>query len=507
MTTQRAARLGGSLFVMSGLLTLVNNQLPGGEALDLALLNAIGAGAVAMGFIAWFAVPWERLPVRATMSLPFVGLVLIGIANSAGGVTGQSFSAYFILLAAYIGATQPRWTTAWFSLPMAGVYIYALTQRPGTTSAEMWSVADVIPVCILVGEVLAGALATAGAARAESDRRAALLEVTARSARAVSELDPRRVLRAVADASVELGYDGVSLELFDPADGTYRCVESRGLPPRFIGAKHPTDEGITGEVFRQRAQVVVDDYSNDERAHADLRTLGFKVVVGTPIWTDGELIAVLNVGTRCGVHVVPAELEALVLLADQAGHALGMAELYEQEQREHRRYRRESLLDPLSGLGNRRTADQIVETARNGDAIAMLDFDNFKQLNDEHGHSAGDLVIAGLGGFLRTKLRGGDVAARYGGEEFVIVLRRPGLDLVDAIERLRFGWLETNPAATFSVGTAIVRMEEPARAALGRADASLLDAKAAGKNCARHADLLGYEPAGEPALAREAGES
>ena len=99
------------------------------------------------------------------------------------------------------------------------------------------------------------------------------------------------------------------------------------------------------------------------------------------------------------------------------------------------------------------------------------------------------VVLAGLGGFFRTKLRGGDTAARFGGEEFVLVFRRPGLDLPEAVERMRFGWLDTNPMTTFSVGTAIVRIGESPRAALARADSALLDAKAAGKNCARHADL------------------
>lgn len=500
VTSHRAARLGGGLFVASGLLTIGNNYAPASENLDLPLLFGIGGVSIVVGLLSWFAIDWERLDRRASLILPAVALVLLAITGAKAGISGQTFATFFILIAAYIGATQPRWTTLLFSPGIVVAYVAALNARPSTTEQEIWSVTVVVPICVLLGEMLAATLASAQAARAEAARRAELLAVTARAARAVSALEARKVLRAVADAATDLGYEGVALEIFDREQRTYRCMESRGLPEEFVNKTHPSDTGITGEVRRVRGQVVVEDYATDTRALEELHDLGFHLVIGTPIWTGTHMIAVLNVGTMRNVPVEAAELEALVLLADQAGHALELAERHEAERRERERYRREALVDELTGLGNRRHADQLIDTARPGDAIAMLDLDDFKRLNDEQGHAAGDLVLAGLGGFFRTKLRGGDSAARFGGEEFVVIIRRPGLDLPEAVERMRFGWLDTNPMTTFSIGTAVVRIGESPRAALARADAALLEAKVSGKNCARHADLdiLADHPAEAP---------
>ncbi len=82
-----------------------------------------------------------------------------------------------------------------------------------------------------------------------------------------------------------------------------------------------------------------------------------------------------------------------------------------------------SLQDELTGLGNRRGASAALSRVAPGDAIVMLDLDNFKRVNDEFGHAAGDDVLRRLGAFLREMVREGDACARYGGEEFVLVLR------------------------------------------------------------------------------------
>lgn len=495
MTRDRAARLGGTLFVLSGSLTLVNNQMPAAEALDLVLLNSIGLAAVLTGLACWYLIPWHRLPARATLVIPVLALGLVGIAVSVGGVTGQTFSAYFILIAAYIGATQPRLTMVWFSPLFTAVYVWAALNRTDSTSAQVWSVTVVVPVCVLVGEVLSSALGDASRLRSQSERRAELLGIAARSARNVSALETDAVLRAVADAALELGYGSVDVEVFDKAEATYRCVESRGLPATFTDSVHTSDSGITGEVRSLKRQVVWEDYSNHPKALPRIAEIGLKVVIGTPIWAGTHMRAVLNVGSKEAVKVEPAELEALVLLADQAGHALDLAAMFERERQEAQRYRKESMVDPLSGIGSRRHADEIISTARAGDAFALIDLDDFKRVNDNMGHAAGDLVVAALGGFLRTKLRGGDEAARYGGDEFVIALRRPGVELVEAVERLRRGWKLTEPSATFSVGTAIVRRDEAPTAAMDRADAALRRAKAQGKDQAIHADLGPEAPA------------
>ncbi|MDX1934336.1 MAG: histidine kinase N-terminal 7TM domain-containing protein [Capsulimonadales bacterium] len=93
--------------------------------------------------------------------------------------------------------------------------------------------------------------------------------------------------------------------------------------------------------------------------------------------------------------------------------------------------------DPLTGLYNRRFLLQMLEyqlsATRNPISLVMLDIDYFKQINDRHGHAAGDTVITCLAGMLRTQIINPEFACRFGGEEFVVVL--PGVSLREATER------------------------------------------------------------------------
>jgi diguanylate cyclase (GGDEF)-like protein len=87
----------------------------------------------------------------------------------------------------------------------------------------------------------------------------------------------------------------------------------------------------------------------------------------------------------------------------------------------------EALTDPLTALANRRAMDlqlrRCLEEPRSDFALLHLDLDFFKQVNDTHGHAAGDHVLAEVSGILRRDLRRTDIAARIGGDEFLILLR------------------------------------------------------------------------------------
>ena len=155
-----------------------------------------------------------------------------------------------------------------------------------------------------------------------------------------------------------------------------------------------------------------------------------------------------------------------------------------------------AIRDGLTGLYNRRHAlDQLGEAIgkaqQSGEqlAIALLDVDHFKRVNDEHGHLVGDAVLRDLGRVLVDRVRGTDLVGRYGGEEFVVVFRRATasaarsvLDEVRAELADREGTSEI-PRYTFSAGVA----ELPGDGAevttlLARADERLYEAKEAGRN-------------------------
>jgi diguanylate cyclase len=123
-------------------------------------------------------------------------------------------------------------------------------------------------------------------------------------------------------------------------------------------------------------------------------------------------------------------------------------------------------------------------------SLALLDIDDFKVLNDTHGHMAGDNALVHLAKVIRSTVRPTDVVCRYGGEEFVILLPGTGLqDSIVVVSRLqreltkRF-FLHDNQRLllTFSAGVAERRGGETREQTIGRADAAMYQAKRSGKN-------------------------
>lgn len=146
--------------------------------------------------------------------------------------------------------------------------------------------------------------------------------------------------------------------------------------------------------------------------------------------------------------------------------------------------------DPLTGAGNRRSLQRDLERRRPAagrGVLAVLDVDWFKQVNDEHGHAAGDRVLAGLIELLGQRLRKIDGVYRIGGEEFALTL--PDARLEEAAPRLYALHAELNAGlsrlpgrATVSIGAAQAQPDEDWRDWLARADAALYGAKQAGRN-------------------------
>ncbi|HWT53871.1 MAG TPA: GGDEF domain-containing protein [Rhodocyclaceae bacterium] len=154
-------------------------------------------------------------------------------------------------------------------------------------------------------------------------------------------------------------------------------------------------------------------------------------------------------------------------------------------------------VDPLTGALNRKGMEEAMQRevarTRRHDAplsIALLDIDNFKQINDTLGHRAGDLALQHLANVTREAIRPQDTLVRFGGEEFVILLPDTGMeDAVKAMERVqreltrRYFMSDNNKLLiTFSAGVSVMANGEEASETIRRADQAMYLAKRAGKN-------------------------
>lgn len=207
-------------------------------------------------------------------------------------------------------------------------------------------------------------------------------------------------------------------------------------------------------------------------------------------------VVVDGCGNLCGV-VTQSELINITYgrwaeLMKMHAHELG--ELVQVLESENQRLQHESLVDALTGVGNRRHFNHCIEAeigrfyrqTPNPFSVLLLDIDFFKKINDAHGHLRGDQVLKALAGHVASLLRVSDEVCRWGGEEFAVVL--PSADRAHAgglaerirstVEATRFDGL----VVTVSVGVAQYQRGQSLDELMAQADAALYAAKQGGRN-------------------------
>jgi diguanylate cyclase (GGDEF)-like protein len=323
---------------------------------------------------------------------------------------------------------------------------------------------------------------------ARAERRSALV----RAARALNaSLDPRAVLDALcAECSHAVGANVAGFYLGDATGGGV-AVAAYGVPEDsdWWGRTITPGEGMAGKVLVTGEPAVTNDYQLGRMVEADVMHQ-VETAVGVPVRWDGQLKGALSVGFTSLRPVVPEDIETLQAIADLAAVACSNAEAFERVQAAAR-------TDSLTGFLNHgavqvRLREEIWRARREDAPLSCLlvDLDNFKPINDLHGHLVGDELLQQVATAIATEFRPYDGLARYGGDEFVLVL--PGADEETALEaacRLRTVVAEASArfgdlGAPVSASVGIARWREPLTAGelLDRADRALLLAKRRGKD-------------------------
>ena len=221
---------------------------------------------------------------------------------------------------------------------------------------------------------------------------------------------------------------------------------------------------------------------------------------------SGRAHGLITVARR-GRPFTDDEHEVLRSLASQATLALENVEL-------HFQVRRQAVTDELTGLANHGRFQELLgaemEQVRRYDypvGLIMLDIDDFKMVNDTHGHQQGDLVLRYVARVLRQNSRDADSPARYGGEEMALILPHTGLEgsyaiaerVRTAVEGIRIPRLDNRGSLRITASVGVTASAEGNKEALiADADAALYEAKRQGKNRtvrapARAANVSGAE--------------
>jgi diguanylate cyclase (GGDEF)-like protein len=239
----------------------------------------------------------------------------------------------------------------------------------------------------------------------------------------------------------------------------------------------------------ERGTIVVDDLVTDptlaKLPYQERMPLGS--MCAAPLVFGDRLLGVLAALAHGSTVFLPGDSAALSAYAAHAAIALSNARLVA-------RLERQASQDPLTGLANQRAfyrncAAEFSRAQRAGSevSIVMLDLDDFKAINDVHGHPYGDQVLLGVADALRASIRGHDTVARMGGEEFAILL--PGADVDaahDIADRARGAIAHVSVAHAPVSCSAGVATASPADASpaqlLELADRALYEAKRLGRD-------------------------
>ena len=466
---RHAGWFAAALYALGGTyLAATANELPA-TSRDRIWVGAVTALLTGLVLV---ALPWDRMPPWSTLGPPLWAFLVLAFPIGWYAHALSHFLPLYTLLFSYVGLTQRRGTC----LAMLPLGLLALlpawweTPRLSTT----FLVGPVVVAAVL-GEVLAVLSHEQQRSRANL---AALLDA---STQLQSAPDITTAADVIAHLTHELFGADLCVVMLRESRGSATLVNANtahsSVPPGTVTIDSTAPGSACGRALSDGAPLWVPDVEADPTLTSPIWSqLQHRAALFVPLGAAGSFEGVASVQfAQPRKRVDQAAQRSAQVLAVQSGLVL-------RRLRETQELTDLVTTDPLTGLANRRAFFAQLAELRPGDALAFVDLDHFKAINDEHGHQHGDGVLRAFGDALLSLLRSEDLASRYGGEEFALLLPETGASGArQLLERFRATWAADHAGITFSAGIAQHVGGSPT-ITLGAADAALYDAKRAGRD-------------------------
>jgi diguanylate cyclase (GGDEF)-like protein len=486
---QLGGRAGGILYVVAGLSAAIYPLFPGAIHGQLVWLYLIAACSIVWGIVTLCAIDWTAMSPAVTHISTFAALGGIAAAMAATGGSRSPAWVYLFWVAMF--------GSYFYSRPVAMLYIAAciFTQALPLLFYDNQALRD----GYLSQLIVAGAgYVTIGGCVASGKRMVDRLRVRAETLAAEQSALQRAASAVIRGEAADRIFQLVSAELAgllgSQLAGIYQLAGADEVivvsswsgrsTPGFVVGEHlalPADGG-----FRQALETKAVVRRNRIPESSDLLTRGCRSTLIAPVVID-EVPWGLVLLASPDLHAFSrSDEQRISAFAEMLAHIVTSLD-------ERARLEAEALTDQLTGLPNHRAlhqrlAAEVAAATRNGSplSVAMIDVDNFKEINDRLGHHRGDEALRFVAGCLRKAARTSDTIGRLGGDEFMWIL--PDTDsaaAINAVERARGLVAQAGPnvdVATTSVGVCDTTSTSDPAELVRLADVALYASKASGRN-------------------------
>jgi diguanylate cyclase (GGDEF)-like protein len=451
--------------------------VPIGSSMHWGTYVASAAMAALAGVLG--VVPLGRALAKAREVIPsLVFLLAIALLRDSAGGVNSAVGTLALLPVFYTALYSNRAQLCTVLVGMTAVLLAQslLIGPPAYPNSQYRGGLIFIAVSAIIGLVTQRLVTQAQLQTADARHRERMLEQIAEVVRNLSHSSHARdevceAAKTISNASMAILYEPAN------ASGLLRSTSMAGLKAEPIEIPLGEASGVR-EAFRSGRSLFFDEDSESQFFNSDVWRLSGEPasVLFEPLLRGGTPVGVLAVGWPQTIMVGGTRATAIALLAHEVAAVIERADMLT-------RLTDMASTDALTGLPNRRAWETSLQQAlAEGKevALAMLDFDHFKEFNDSQGHPAGDRLLRETAAAWREELRGGDFVARLGGDEFALLLPDcSAANALEVVERLR---LRIPSEQTCSAGIATHVAGSPPEALMAQADTALYEAKTAGRN-------------------------